>query len=75
MKSRKMPAKGTRATNKISGGHCMAKTEHGKKMTKTGRWILMPKKGREREFSGTLLKTFNFGKNRLAIFSVPKRFS
>jgi hypothetical protein len=53
----------------------MAKTEHGKKMTKTGRWILMPKKGREREFSGTLLKTFNFGKNRLAIFSVPKRFS
>jgi hypothetical protein len=53
----------------------MAKTQRGEKMTKTGRWILTPKKGREREFSGTLLKTFNFGKNRLAIFSVPKRFS
>jgi hypothetical protein len=53
----------------------MAKTQRGEKMTKTGRWILTPKKGREREFSGTLLKTFNFGKNRLAIFSVAKRFS
>jgi hypothetical protein len=49
--------------------------KRGEKMTKTGRWILKPKKGSEREFSGTLLKTFNFGKNRLAIFSVPKRFT
>ena len=53
----------------------MATVRRGEKMTKTGRWVLKPKKGREREFTGTLLKTFNFGKNRLAIFSVPKRFS
>jgi hypothetical protein len=53
----------------------MTKTEAGKKMTRTGNWTLKPKKGRERQFSGTLLQTFNFGKKRLAIFSVPKRFS
>ena len=53
----------------------MTKTEPGKKMTRTGNWTLKPKKGRERQFSGTLLQTFNFGKKRLAIFSVPKRFS
>ncbi len=49
-------------------------TKLGKKMTRTGGWTLKPKKGRERKFSGTLLKTFNFGNKRLAIFSVPKRF-
>jgi hypothetical protein len=53
----------------------MATIRRGEKMTKTGTWKLTPKKGRKREFSGTLLKTFNFGKKRLAIFSVPKRFS
>ena len=53
----------------------MAKAKRGAKMTKTGPWTLKPKKGRDREFSGTLLKTFNFGNKRLAIFSVPKRFS
>ncbi len=52
----------------------MGKTKRGQKMTRIGRWVLKPKKGREREFSGTLLKTFNFGDKRLAIFSVPKRF-
>jgi len=53
----------------------MATVRRGEKMTKTGRWTLKPKKGRQRVFTGTLLKTFNFGKKRLAIFSVPKRFS
>lgn len=52
----------------------MAKARRGKKMTRTGPWILAPKKGRKRQFTGTLLKTFNFAKKRLAIFSVPKRF-
>lgn len=51
----------------------MAK-RRGKRMTKTGRWKLETKRGRKRSFSGTLLKTFNFGKKRLAIFSVPKGF-
>jgi hypothetical protein len=58
----------------LSGGLGMAKTRRGKKMTRTGKWILKPKKGRQREFSGTLLKTFNIGSHRLAIFSVPKLF-
>jgi hypothetical protein len=44
----------------------------GKKMTKTGRYKISPTKGRQREFDGTLLKTFNLGKKRLAILSVPK---
>ena len=52
----------------------MVKPKRGTKMTRTGSWTLTPNKGRERKFSGTLLKTFNFGGNRLAIFSVPKRF-
>jgi len=53
----------------------MTKTKRGVKMTKTGRYLLKPKRGRAREFSGTLLQTFNFGRKRLAIFSVPKGFS
>ncbi len=51
------------------------KPKKGKRMTKGSGWKLKTTTGREREFSGTLLKTFNFGKRRLAIFSVPKRFS
>lgn len=51
----------------------MAKHRRGKKMTKTGSYDIVPTKGRERKFRGTLLKTFNLGKRRLAIFSVPKR--
>jgi hypothetical protein len=53
----------------------MVKSKRGVKMTRTGRYLLKPKKGRAREFSGTLLQTFNFGRKRLAIFSVPKAFS
>ena len=51
----------------------MAKTKKGKKMTKTGSYDIVATKGRQRKFRGTLLKTFNVGKTRLAIFSVPKR--
>ena len=47
----------------------------GKHMTRTGSWVLAPKKGRKRSFIGTLLKTINLGSKRIAIFSVPKRFS
>ncbi len=53
----------------------MASLRRGKKMTKTGNWLLATKKGRKRQFSATLLKTLNFGSKRFAIFSVPKRFS
>ena len=41
-------------------------------MTAGTGWRLAIIKGRNRVFVGTLLKTFNFGKQRLAIFSVPK---
>ena len=51
----------------------MAKTKKGKKMTRTGSYDIVAREGRARGFRGTLLKTFNIGKLRLAIFSVPKR--
>lgn len=50
----------------------MARTRKGKKMTRTGRYDIVATEGRERKFRGTLLRTFNLGKKRLAIFSVPK---
>lgn len=46
--------------------------KQGEKMTKNGRWTLVPVKGKKRFFRGTLLATINAGKQRLAIFSVPK---
>ena len=48
------------------------KKRKGKKLTKTGSYKITPLKGRLREFKGTLLRTFNFGKWRLALFKVPK---
>jgi hypothetical protein len=42
------------------------------KMTGTTGWRLVATKGQRRYFAGTLLTTFNFGKTRLAVFSVPK---
>ena len=51
----------------------MALTKKGKKMTKTGGCDIVATKGRKRRFRGTLLKTFNVGNLRLAIFSAPKR--
>jgi len=41
-------------------------------MTMGQGWRLAVLKGRKRIFVGTLLNTYNFGKRRLAIFSVPK---
>ena len=51
----------------------MVTTRKGKKMTKTGSYKITATKGTKRSFRGTLLKTFNIGNFRLAIFSVPKR--
>lgn len=44
----------------------------GKRMTRGSGWQLRAPRGSE--FKGTLLKTFNLGHRRVAIFSVPKRF-
>jgi hypothetical protein len=46
----------------------------GKRMTSGAGWRLSTTRGRQRQFAATLLKTFNLGGRRIAIFSVPKRF-
>jgi hypothetical protein len=51
----------------------MATTKKGKRLTK-GIWVLVPKGGKARKFSGALLNTINLGSKRIAIFSIPKRF-
>lgn len=48
------------------------KARSGERMTGGAGWRLATTKGKKRVFVGTLLQTFNFGKKRLAIFSVPK---
>jgi hypothetical protein len=48
------------------------KARKGKRLTKTGKYLMRPKKGKEREFTGTLVDTINYGKLRLAVFKVPK---
>jgi hypothetical protein len=48
------------------------KAKPGERMTGGTGWRLATTKGRKRVFVGTLLKTFNFGKHRLAVFNVPK---
>jgi hypothetical protein len=50
----------------------MATTTRGKRLTKAS-YDIVATKGRKRKFRATLLKTFNAGNLRLAIFSVPKR--
>jgi hypothetical protein len=44
----------------------------GERMTHGAGWRLATLKGRKRVFVGSLLWTFNSGKKRLAVFSVPK---
>lgn len=48
------------------------KARKGKRMTKATRWRLAAVSGSKRVFIGRLLGTINFGKKRIAIFSVPK---
>lgn len=50
----------------------MPKGRRGKRLTKTGKYEIKAKVGRERSFTGTLLGSVNSGAKRLAIFSVPK---
>ena len=48
------------------------KARKGERMTGGAGWRLATTKGSKRVFASTLLATFNFGKVRLAVFSVPK---
>jgi len=48
------------------------KARKGERMRKGKGWRLAAVKGRKRIFVAALLQTYNFGKKRLAIFSVPK---
>jgi len=48
------------------------KAKKGERMTRGKGWRLATVQGRKRVFVGTLLETINWGKKRLAIFSVPK---
>ena len=48
------------------------KPKKGEKMTERTGWRLVTTKGKKRVFAGTLLGTYNYGRARIAIFSVPK---
>jgi hypothetical protein len=48
------------------------KAKRGERMTKGNGWRLVTTTGKKRVFVGTLLETINRGKERIAIFSVPK---
>ena len=48
------------------------KARKGERMTGGAGWRLATTKGRKRVFVGSLLKTINMGRKRIAIFSVPK---
>jgi hypothetical protein len=48
------------------------KAKRGERMTKGNGWRLATTTGRKRVFVGSLLATINRGKERIAIFSVPK---
>ena len=48
------------------------KAKKGERMTKGSGWRLAIVRGKKRVFVGTLLETINRGKERIAIFSVPK---
>jgi hypothetical protein len=48
------------------------KAKKGERMTRGNEWRLATTKGKKRVFAGTLLETINRGKERIAIFSVPK---
>ncbi len=48
------------------------KAKRGERMTFGQGWRLATTKGKKRVFVGTLLTTINRGKERIAVFSVPK---
>jgi hypothetical protein len=48
------------------------KARKGERLTGSRGWKLAATRGRKRIFNATLVDTINWGKLRLAIFSVPK---
>ncbi|MDP9267040.1 MAG: hypothetical protein M3P27_01785 [Acidobacteriota bacterium] len=48
------------------------KAGKGERMTGKRGWKLAATRGRKRIFTATLLSTVNWGKTRIAVFSVPK---
>jgi hypothetical protein len=48
------------------------KARKGERMTSGTGWRLAKITGNKLVFAGTLLKKFNFGPTRIAVFSVPK---
>jgi len=48
-----------------------ARARKGERMTRGG-YQLVPRRGRKRIFSGSLIDTVNVGKIRIALFTVPK---
>jgi hypothetical protein len=48
------------------------RAKRGERMTGSSGWRLATTRGNKRVFVGTLLHTINRGKERIAIFSVPK---
>jgi hypothetical protein len=60
--------------NNFTGRFQTMAAKKGKRMTTGSGWRLEPTKGRKRQFKGTLLGTFNMGKRRVAVFSVPKGY-
>lgn len=60
------------ADNITHRGQKVRMAKPGGKMTKGSGWRLVATAGRKRYFAGTLLYTHNFGKARVAVFSVPK---
>jgi hypothetical protein len=60
---------------KIMFGYIRVLGQHvrrGRRMAKGVGWRLVMQRGRKRAFVGTLLTTFNLGRWRIAVFSVPK---
>jgi hypothetical protein len=48
------------------------KAKRGERMPRGTGWRLARIRGRKLVFAGTLIDTINFGRKRIAIFSVPK---
>jgi hypothetical protein len=65
----KTRSKATKAKSKAA--KTKSKTVKGKRLTRV-KYELTPKSGRKRSFTGTLLESLNVGRQRIAIFSVPK---
>jgi hypothetical protein len=53
----------------------MARKAKGKRLTKTGRYTIEATTGKKRRFAGRLRYSEVVGGVRIAVFTVPKKFS